>query len=105
VSRRFSPAFSRFASPTWAGEWVVLFRCCSPALLMVGELAGVTGFSREALSRLLSPTTSSRLVSSTGAGEGGRLSCSPADVGAGERSEEHTSELQSRENPVCSLLL
>src|SRR5690606_42076056 len=27
------------------------------------------------------------------------------DVGAGQRSEEHTSELQSRENLVCRLLL
>src|SRR5690606_41432973 len=37
-----------------------------------------------------------------GASKGQREACSRAD---GERSEEHTSELQSRENLVCRLLL
>src|SRR5690606_40719920 len=32
-------------------------------------------------------------------------SCSTTNIGPGDRSEEHTSELQSRENIVCRLLL
>src|SRR5690606_28868815 len=40
----------------------------------------------------------------TGVGSGER-SCGPTVVGGRPRSEEHTSELQSRENLVCRLLL
>src|SRR5690606_41085830 len=64
-----------------------------------GQMAGQTGQGV----RLTDPEISSEwLVVRFGNDE---LPFSPGDLKLPERSEEHTSELQSRENLVCRLLL
>src|SRR5690606_41832445 len=53
----------------------------------------------------LQPATQSQAASSAVTTSGTLGRCARPDVVTAERSEEHTSELQSRENLVCRLLL
>src|SRR5690606_41183143 len=80
--------------------------------LSTKALAELHGVPKEYLSKALQAVSQAGLVETTLGPSGGyRLARAPADISfldiveAVERSEEHTSELQSRENLVCRLLL
>src|SRR5207302_9128385 len=90
--------------------YTTLFRSCrrSPSGLQVGDVAG----HEPTLSVFPGADQGSRVRASPGrrsrsAGDDQRSLHPQADVEAADerRSEEHTSELQSRENLVCRLLL
>src|SRR5690606_42026728 len=80
-------------------------------------LWAVTAASRRSTSMLASAKPLRRTTNCSGASRGGRVrlqgvwhrACPPcrtvAPVGTERRSEEHTSELQSREELVCRVLL
>src|SRR5690606_40337150 len=67
--------------------------------VMPGEIFGIIGLSGAGKSTLI------RCINLLERPQAGRVYIDGVDVTDYKRSEEHTSELQSRENHVCRLLL
>src|SRR3712207_9406400 len=95
---------------------VILFFCNETATAEIDTLslhdalpiwAWVVGaLSRPGVATVVTASPSSGYAGGCPPGVGARpLGCGPDRLGAADRSEEHTSELQSRQYLVCRLLL